>query len=183
MAAARSSGDRAAHFPAIERKHGLPMAHWHAVMAELAGRTYAEQVAFLREEHGFSQAHANALVMYSRGSHSSRRYADVDGYLAEFPPQAQATVRAILDAIGSSYPDLDLVMAWNKPMLRHGSQYVFGLAVVTDHILLAPFDARVLQEMAPRLAGYVVLRKTVRVPLDWQVDADLLHEMVRRAIR
>ena len=40
-------------------------------MKRLAGKRYPEQMAYLRENHGFSQAHANALVMYSRGSTSS----------------------------------------------------------------------------------------------------------------
>ena len=158
------------------------MAHWHEVMAEIAGRTYAEQVAFLREEHGFSQTHANALVMYTRGSLSSRRFNTIDAYLSAYPAQPQATVRAIFDAIHGVHPELDLVMAWNKPMLRHGSHYVFGVAIVTNHILLAPFDARVLQQMSAHLEGYLVQKKTVRVPLDWQVDANLLQEMVALAL-
>ena len=60
--------DRASYFPAIEKKYGQPMAYWFDVMAELAERTYPEQISYLRENHGFTQAHANALVMYSRGS-------------------------------------------------------------------------------------------------------------------
>ena len=40
------------------------MKYWFQVMKDLEGLKYPEQVAFLKEEHGFSQAHANALVMY-----------------------------------------------------------------------------------------------------------------------
>lgn len=39
-------------------------------MAELVDQKYPEQIAHLRENYGFAQAHANALVMYSRGSKS-----------------------------------------------------------------------------------------------------------------
>ncbi|MGA1594869.1 MAG: DUF4287 domain-containing protein, partial [Ilumatobacteraceae bacterium] len=54
-----ASGDRSEYFPAIERRYGQPMSHWFSVMEELADQRYPEQIAFLRENHGFSQAHAN----------------------------------------------------------------------------------------------------------------------------
>ena len=53
---------REAHFPAIEKRYGEKMAYWFKVMAKLEGKKYAEQVAHLKENYGFSQAHANALV-------------------------------------------------------------------------------------------------------------------------
>lgn len=70
-----SDGDREKFFPLIEKKYGEKMAYWFAVMKKLEGKKYPEQVAYLRENYGFSQAHANAVVMYSRGSISSKRYA------------------------------------------------------------------------------------------------------------
>ena len=60
-------GSREAHFPAIEKRYGEKMAYWFKVMAKLKGKKYPEQIAHLKENYGFSQAHANALVMYSRG--------------------------------------------------------------------------------------------------------------------
>ncbi|MFM8382216.1 MAG: hypothetical protein ACKOA6_09515 [Actinomycetota bacterium] len=33
---------RASHFPAIEKKYGRPMAHWHRVMATIADQKYAD---------------------------------------------------------------------------------------------------------------------------------------------
>jgi hypothetical protein len=40
----------------------------------MKGRTYDEQMALLQGDHGFSRAHANAVVMYTRGSTTSRRF-------------------------------------------------------------------------------------------------------------
>ena len=80
---------REAHFPAIEKKYGEKMAYWFKVMAKLDGKKYPEQIAHLRENYGFSQAHANALVMYSRGSESSRRFnTHADFYKSVTPVQA-----------------------------------------------------------------------------------------------
>ena len=71
---ATDPGDRTRHFAAIERKHGLPASHWLGLLAELGEAKYPEQMALLQEGHGFSRDHANALVMYHRGSPSSRRF-------------------------------------------------------------------------------------------------------------
>lgn len=174
--------DRSSYFPAIEKRYGQPMSYWFDQMAEIKDRKYAEQIAFLRENHGFSQAHANALVLYSRGSTSSRRYANLDEYLAPFDEVKQATVHRILDTIQSMYPTLELVIAWNKPMLKSQDRYVFGVSVATRHVLIAPFDAEVIDAMRPRLTGYVVNKKTIQVPVDWAVDEAMLRELVDGAL-
>ncbi|NDC12277.1 MAG: DUF4287 domain-containing protein, partial [Actinobacteria bacterium] len=64
--------ERSAHFPAIEKKHGKPVSHWLKLLAPLRGRPYTEQMALLQGRHRFSRNHANAVVMYFRGSKSSR---------------------------------------------------------------------------------------------------------------
>ncbi|NCA26336.1 MAG: DUF4287 domain-containing protein [Actinobacteria bacterium] len=125
----KDSGSREAYFPKIEAKYGQPMRYWFAVMKDLSHLKYPQQIAFLKEEHGFSQAHANALVMYSRGSKSSRRFDN--------------------------------------------------LSILKNHILIAPWNPKVLSAMKADLQGYKVNKKTVQVPIDWKVDEKLLHKMIR----
>ena len=170
--------DRASYFPAIEKKHGQPMTYWFDVMSEIKDRKYPEQMAYLQENHGFSRAHANALIMYTKGSTSAHRVSSVDGYLAEFDATKQATVRAVLSAITDGFPEAEVVIAWNQPMVKVDGKYVFGLSVASKHILLAPFDGDVLDEFRPRLDGYVVKKKTFQVPVDWAVDVPLIQDMV-----
>ena len=158
------------------------MKFWFQVMKDMESWKYPEQIAFLKEEHGFSQAHANALVMYSRGSKSSKRFATFEDFLKDEDPVKKKTVKAIFKAIQSKYPKTELVIAWNKPMLKFEDQYIFGVAISTNHILLAPFDAEILKKMAPKLKDYKVLKKTVRVPVDWKVDEKLLQSMAKEAI-
>lgn len=171
--------DRAAHFPRIEAKYGQPMKYWFGVMKEIADRKYPEQIAFLKEEHGFSQAHANALVMYSRGSKSSKRFDDFAGFLEKHDAIKQKTLRKIFRVIQKKYPKLDLVIAWNQPMLKLGTSYVFGASVAKNHILIAPFNEKVLKSMSQDLEGYKVNKKTVQVPVDWKVDERLLLKMIQ----
>lgn len=165
-------------FPAIERRYGKPMSYWHRQMKKVAGKKYPEQMAFLQEEHGFSRAHANALVQYSRGSKSSRRFETVDDYLAEHDAVKQRTVRSILTTITETFPDAEVVIAWNQPMVKRSGKYVFGLGVFAKHILIAPYNADVIDAFRDRLSIYGVNKKTIKVPVDWQVDADLLRDLI-----
>ena len=174
--------DRESFFPAIEKKHGQAMKYWFQVMKDISDWKYPEQIAYLKEEHGFSQVHANALVMYSRGSKSSKRFKTIDEYLKPEDSIKKKTVKAIFKAIQSKYPKCELVIAWNKPMLKYNDKYIFGVAIATNHILLAPFDPKILKKLEPKLKDYKVLKKTVQVPINWKVDEKLLQSMAKFAI-
>ena len=174
-----SNKERSAHFPKIEAKYGQPMRYWFGVMKEISDRKYPEQIAFLREEHGFSQAHANALVMYSRGSKSAQRFNNPSDYFKSITPEQAKTVKAILKAIQTKYPKLELVIAWNQPMLREGTKYVFGVSASKNYLLMAPWSTEVLDTLRPKLTDYKVNKKTIQIPSDWEVDSKLLHQMVK----
>lgn len=170
---------RESHFPAIEKRYGEPMKYWFAVMKKLEGKKYPEQVSHLRENFGFSQAHANALVMYSRGSTSAQRFKTLSDYYKSISPEQAKTIRAIFKAIHAKYPKLELVVAWNQPMLRDGSKYVFGVSATKGYLLMAPWSKEVLAEFLPKLENYKVNKKTIQIPSDWDVDSKLLVQMVK----
>lgn len=177
--AVRDKGSRQAHFPKIEAKYGKPMRYWFAVMKDISDLKYPQQISYLREEHGFSQAHANALVMYSRGSKSSKRFDDLEGYLKGQDEVKSKTIKKIFRVINKKYPKLELVIAWNTPMLKMGDSYLFGASILKNHILIAPWNQKVLLAMKQDLEGYKVNKKTVQVPIDWKVDEKLLLKMIK----
>ncbi len=86
---------RESHFPTIEKKYGKPMSHWHRLMKTVAGRKYDEQMALLMGEHGFTRAHANALVMYSRGSTTTRKIADPEAYVDSLDTLKASTMLSV----------------------------------------------------------------------------------------
>jgi uncharacterized protein YdhG (YjbR/CyaY superfamily) len=170
---------RESHFPAIEKKHGEPMKYWFAVMAKIADEKYPQQIAHLRENYGFSQAHANALVMYSRGSVSAKRFETPAQYYKTIDATQAKTARAIFKAITTKYPDAELVIAWNQPMMRIDGKYVFGLSASKNHILISPWSADVIAKFAPKMKDLAVKKKTIGIPNDWDVDAKLILAMVK----
>jgi uncharacterized protein YdhG (YjbR/CyaY superfamily) len=172
-----TSGDRSDYFPAIEKRSGEPMSYWFGVMREIQDRKYAEQMAYLQENHGFSRVHANALVLYSRGSTTSRRFTSVEDFLAQHDEVKQETIRTILRAVQARFPKAEIVMAWNQPMVKYRGKYIFGVSVATRHILIAPFHSDVIEDFRPRLGGYKVNKKTIQVPVDWKVDKKLVQDL------
>lgn len=180
-----SDGDREKFFPLIEKKHGEKITYWFAIMKKLQGQKYPEQIAYLCENYGFSQAHANALVMYSRGSASSKRHATPTEYFKSIDAKQAKKVKEIIKVITSKYPDLELVIAWNQPMLKRGTDYVFGASVSTNHISIAPWG-NVLKTFAPKfekLEGVKVNKKTIAIPNDWVVNSRLLLAMITARLK
>ncbi len=180
---ATPGGDRSAQFPAIERRYGQPVSFWLERLGALGDSRYGPQMAFLQEEHGFTRAHANTLVMYARGSTSTRRFESAEDYFAAASPAVAATGRAVLEAARRGHRDLETVIAWNNPMLRRAGKYVFGVAAGSDHLLLLPWGQGILDHVAARLDGLVVNKKTVRVPAGWTVDRRLVSMMVAERLR
>lgn len=173
---------REAHFPTIEKRYGELMRFWFSVMKKLNGQKYPRQVAHLRENYGFSQAHANALVMYSRGSLSAQRFDKPADYFKSITPEQAKTARAIFEAIQTKFPKLELVIAWNQPMLRSGTKYVFGVSATKGYLLMAPWSADVLAIFRPKLSDFKVNKKTIQVPSDWNVDVKLIQQMVKACL-
>ena len=173
------SGRREAYFPAIEKKHHEPITFWLSLISEMASDKYPDQIANLRENYGFSQAHANALVMFSRGSESSKRFDTPDDYFKALGKVQAKTVKAIFAVIRGKYPELELVIAWNQPMLKSNGKYVLGVCAVSDHILIAPWSKAVLEKFAGKMKELDVKKKTIGVPNDWQLDEKLLLSITK----
>jgi uncharacterized protein YdhG (YjbR/CyaY superfamily) len=173
---------REAHFPAIEIRYGEKMAYWFKVMAKLEGKKYPEQVAHLKEDYGFSQAHANALVMYSRGSESSKRFETPTQYYKSIPAPQAKTIKAIFKAITTKFPQLELVIAYNQPMVKVDKHYIFGASASTKHVLIAPWDAKVLKEFAPKFKEGNTLKKTIQLPNNWDVDVKLIQAVIKASL-
>ena len=173
---------REAHFPAIEKRYGEKMSYWFKVMKEIKDEKYPQQIAHLRENYGFSQAHANALVMYSRGSTSSRRHDTPADYYKTIDPQQATTLRKLFKVIQTKYPKTELVIAWNQPMLKLGDDYIFGASCSKNHITIAPWSTDVLDAFRHKMDHLKLNKKTIVIPSDWKVEEKLILDMVKARI-
>jgi len=173
---------RESHFPAIEKRYGKIMKYWFSVMDAISEKKYPEQMKYLREKFGFSQTHANALIMYKKGSKSAQRFTTVKDYYSSIDPIQVKTIKSIFRAITNKYPDLDLVVAWNKPMLKIENRYIFGVGTAKNHILIAPWDAKTFKKFAKKFDGHKINKKTIGLPNNWVVDKKLLHAMIKESL-
>jgi uncharacterized protein YdhG (YjbR/CyaY superfamily) len=121
--------------------------------------------------------------MFTRGSKSSKRFNTLEQYLEPFDSVKKKTVKAIFKAIKTKYPKMEIVIAWNQPMLKLGDDYIFGVTVLKNHILMAPWSKDVIAEFEDRLVDFKVNKKTIQIPVDWKVNAKLLQDMARARVK
>lgn len=60
------------YFPAIEKKHGRPIAEWKDIIRSSPLTGHMELVRRLKEEYGLGHGHANALVAHTLAEDRNR---------------------------------------------------------------------------------------------------------------
>ena len=108
----------------------------------------------------------------------AEKFATVDLYLASLDEIKRKTLSELLDLITSEFPELEVKMAWNTPMVHLQGRYVVGLAALKNHLSFSPWSTAVLERFAPRLSGYVTKKNLFQIPVDWQIDAALVRDLV-----
>jgi uncharacterized protein YdhG (YjbR/CyaY superfamily) len=71
-------------------------------------------------------------------------------------------------------------------MLKKDTHYIFGASTSKNHISIAPWNQDVLAVFAPKFAEYKVLKKTIQLPNDWDVNASnakLLQGMITASLK
>jgi uncharacterized protein len=89
------------------------------------------------------------------------------------------TIRAIIDSVLEQFPELEVKISWNVPQIHRDGKYVFGVSAMKNHLALAPWSPRVIEDFRVRLKQYVVRKNLFQIPVDWEIDAELLNDLVR----
>ncbi len=112
---------------------------------------------------------------------SAPRFRSVDEYLASLAPTKARTLGAVIDLVLSEFPGLEAKIAWNVPQIHRDGKYVFGVSSLKRHLALAPWSEAVIDDFRERLeaAGYVVRKNLFQIPDDWELDRDLLKDLVQ----
>ncbi len=112
---------------------------------------------------------------------STPRFNSIEEYLAALDATKASTLRAVIDFILAQFPELAVKLAWNVPQIHRDGQYVFGLSAAKNHLALAPWSTLVIDAYRERLeaAGYVVKQNLFQIPVDWEINGELVKELVQ----
>ena len=107
------------------------------------------------------------------------RFDSLEDYLASLDPRKAKTIRAVIESILEHFPELEVKISWNVPQVHRDGQYVFGVSALKSHLALAPWSTGVIEDFRARLKQYVVRKNLFQIPVDWDIDAELLQNLVR----
>jgi uncharacterized protein YdhG (YjbR/CyaY superfamily) len=110
---------------------------------------------------------------------AAARFSSVDEYLASVEPPKDQTIRSIIAVILAAFPELEAKIAWNVPQIHRDGKYVAGVDAAKSHVSFSAWSPQVIEEFRPRLGEYVVKKNLFHVPVDWEVDGELLKDLVR----
>ena len=110
---------------------------------------------------------------------SPSKYNSLEDYIASLEPVKASTVRSIIDFILGEFPELESKLAWNVPHIHRQGKYVAGIAAYKRHITFAPWSLRIMEDFKGRLGSYVVFNNCFQIPVDWEIDRELLKDLVR----
>jgi uncharacterized protein YdhG (YjbR/CyaY superfamily) len=103
--------------------------------------------------------------------------ANVDEYIARYPPEVQAVLQHVRQVVRSAAPDAREVISYQMPALKQNGVLVY-FAAFKNHIGLYPpirGDAR-LQKAASPYAGEM---GNLQFPLDKPIPFDLIDRLTR----
>jgi uncharacterized protein len=107
------------------------------------------------------------------------RFDSLEDYLASLDRTKATTIKAVLESILKQFPELEVKISWNVPQVHRDGKYVFGVSALKNHLALAPWSARVIEHFRARLEQqYIVRQNLFQIPVDWEMDAALLKDLV-----
>lgn len=110
---------------------------------------------------------------------TSPRFSSVDDYLASLDPTKARTIRSVIALILAEFPELESKISWNVPTIHRNGKYVVGVCAYKHHLTFSPWSSRVMDDFKVRLGELVLMKKCFQIPVDWQVDRELVKDLVR----
>ena len=107
------------------------------------------------------------------------RFNSVEDYLASLDPTKEKTLRSVIDLILTQFPELESKISWNVPTIHRSGKYVAGIAAYKQHLTFSPWSPRVIAAFKGRLGKFVLFKNCFQVPIDWEIDRELVKDLVR----
>lgn len=109
----------------------------------------------------------------------------LDEYLATIPNDAnRARMVEVLNWVADRYPELQLRIAWNQPILTHHGTYIIGFSASSKHMAMAPERATMIHfEPVMRERGTDFGKMFARQPWDKPFDYELLDAVIQHRLK
>ena len=109
----------------------------------------------------------------------SPRFNSVEEYLASLDPVKARTLKSVIDLILAEFPELESKISWNVPTIHRQGKYVAGLCTFKHHLTFSAWSPRVIEDFKVRLGKFVVMKNSFQIPVDWEIDRELVKDLVR----
>ena len=109
----------------------------------------------------------------------SPRFNSVEEYLAAQDPAKARTLRSVIDLILAEFPELESKISWNVPTIHRNGKYVVGVCAYKHHLTFSPWSSRVIEDFKVRLGKFVLFKTCFQIPVDWEIDRELVKDLVR----
>ena len=107
------------------------------------------------------------------------KFNSVEEYLASVDPTRERTLRSIIDLTLTQFPELESKISWNVPTIHRNGEYVVGACAYKRHLTFSPWSSRVIENFKVRLGKFVVWKNCFQIPVDWEIDRELVKDLVR----
>ena len=106
----------------------------------------------------------------------SPKFNSVEEYLASQDPAKERTLRSVIDFILTQFPDLESKISWNVPTIHRNGKYVAGICAYKHHLTFSAWSLRVIEDFKARLGKFVVWKNCFQIPLDCEIDRELVKD-------
>src|ERR1700730_5149133 len=100
-------------------------------------------------------------------------------YLASMYPTKERTLRSVIDLILTQFQELESKSSWNVPTIHRNGKYVVGICAYKHHLTFSPWSPRVMEDFKVRLGKFVLFKNCFQIPVDWEIDRELVKDLVR----
>jgi uncharacterized protein YdhG (YjbR/CyaY superfamily) len=107
------------------------------------------------------------------------KFQSIEDYLTAQDATKQETLRSAIGSILAEFPELESKISWNVPTVHRGGKYVAGVCAYKKHLTFSPWSPQIIEDFKARLGTLVVFKNCFQIPVDWTVDHELLHDLVR----
>ena len=107
------------------------------------------------------------------------RFNSVEEYLASVDPTKARTLKSVIDFILAEFPALEAKISWNVPTIHRKGKYVAGMAAYKNHLTFSAWSPRIMEAFKDRLGKFVVWKNCFQIPVDWEIDKELVKDLIR----